>query len=1506
MPPTPENFLINPQTINVQAPQVQQQITPQPEYKEAEVSMPAPQQWIGGIDYGFNWSAVGAKAFEVGGKIYESLLQYSQRRRKEYAEDDLNNIQSIAVEKPDPSLNLYGTENFYKTQRNKLKNATRNALKKQGFSEEQIIKMLPEEGEATLNPSDLQLPSSDMENVLKLTRYNTLTDQEFVNTINRYNNEIWETSYNNFLDQAVNKRFGTVDPNMTPSDLKASYMETQQRLLDATDNRQDRAEQATMALEQYPMSNYLLKSVENVDIKLSEVRDKQINASLDSLIRGDISEDAFIDTVLKLEEQKKKDLTAIVFNLDESVDVESNLELRTQERINENPDTPYELKKSVIQYLDQNIFRISEELTTETDINKITRLQKQQTLLVEQREKVLKDIIEKTPSVLLKAENQRSFVDLNKQYQDMVTKSAQDQIQQITEKTVVQNIQQYSAVLNGLEQDIEEINNYRARLKTSKLPTPSEYLQLNDVSDVKFLSKSKQIVYKVLQENDETRVLESFDTVGGQEKLKQLAMVQSLKEAGIYTDTQGNPILKNEAQRLFWKHVMDTKGAGTGNSSVGFEVNRKTKETISRDKDTFKIQQLAAGGVGLTQKDVTDTQRLLIQQVLQGEERNPKNAAALFKKYSRDGAVDLAFILGDRKNRESLIEIFLQDPEGFNRNDLAVFNQKLTQDALSLGKDNVNRENLLTLGRFVNFVGNRIPSGTEQGVAAITKANPQVLVREFEGFENRYQQTLRTLQSGVADKDLITVYQAANTLWNGGTGITMGGNQLWDSLNKYPQFQPALELYSEKLNQDYFFDTDQLKGLVTSSNDTDDLLTPFVIAQVTAPQGSTPEQIVEQALAIFPMYGSRLGKTIGADGTVVPVVTKDPHGKLKHEQGDPLSPNIGDPEVTVSPVIATARTYESIVYGKIPNTLYKNGKQYLPDSQEETEKYKISKENMIEIMASAYPGLASVSQVKQDKITVDVMEALMDLFDKYPTADERIKRYDPRIEKWVYQYQADKNRKDAPSVVSRANFILDVLLSDGLTGKHALELGLNASSHSGLNLTNEELNIKRRFYRLEQFDGVPLRASEEKYQADLQSPDLVVTNQNGIGIAEPSFGEPVILRHPVTKEKINVNIAENTSFGISYNRAMEKPYSQEWLDSQTGTTWEWINLETNKLFTPLFPTNTYKNFEPNLNILESITWDQEANAFKYTSITLGTTGTETEKVSYLMPRVLKKQADNTPKYDTILRNQIYQDSQGNIKTPANQMQSTQVSPGTVSDKPYIDLISEFEGIRTDAYWDDTGKVWTIGKGTTTYRDGTPVKKGDKISKEEANNLMQDFVDTKIIPTLEETIPTWNEMNQNQRAALISFAYNVGPNFYNRKGFESITKAVSSVDTFNQVPEALKKYNKSSGKVLNGLTKRREAEANLWSSSKEKKFNAEESDYDYVTAEASGMKPDNTGHWGSVTNASIEDKKKYKLPDESYIILKGKKHRTWNLMEKAEEERGFKIVKHGDRYYSVPK
>ena len=88
------------------------------------------------------------------------------------------------------------------------------------------------------------------------------------------------------------------------------------------------------------------------------------------------------------------------------------------------------------------------------------------------------------------------------------------------------------------------------------------------------------------------------------------------------------------------------------------------------------------------------------------------------------------------------------------------------------------------------------------------------------------------------------------------------------------------------------------------------------------------------------------------------------------------------------------------------------------------------------------------------------------------------------------------------------------------------------------------------------------------------------------------------------------------------------------------------------------------------------------------------------------------------------------------------------------------------------------------------------------------------------------------------------------------------------------------------------------------------FNPEGSDYDYQTALAYGMGPTGTGedlgHWGSVAPTSDDERMLKDLPRDSYVMLKGKAHETFNKAEASEKERGSKVVKIGDRYYSIPK
>ena len=69
-------------------------------------------------------------------------------------------------------------------------------------------------------------------------------------------------------------------------------------------------------------------------------------------------------------------------------------------------------------------------------------------------------------------------------------------------------------------------------------------------------------------------------------------------------------------------------------------------------------------------------------------------------------------------------------------------------------------------------------------------------------------------------------------------------------------------------------------------------------------------------------------------------------------------------------------------------------------------------------------------------------------------------------------------------------------------------------------------------------------------------------------------------------------------------------------------------------------------------------------------------------------------------------------------------------PAPVTDIPAavavaLPLVKEFEGCRLEAYPDPEtgGEPWTIGWGSTTYGDGSPVKQGDRISQELADSLL---------------------------------------------------------------------------------------------------------------------------------------------------------------------------------------
>ena len=139
----------------------------------------------------------------------------------------------------------------------------------------------------------------------------------------------------------------------------------------------------------------------------------------------------------------------------------------------------------------------------------------------------------------------------------------------------------------------------------------------------------------------------------------------------------------------------------------------------------------------------------------------------------------------------------------------------------------------------------------------------------------------------------------------------------------------------------------------------------------------------------------------------------------------------------------------------------------------------------------------------------------------------------------------------------------------------------------------------------------------------------------------------------------------------------------------------------------------------------------------------------------------------------------------------------------------LNLIKEFEGLSLKPYL-DVVKIPTIGWGNTFYPDGKKVTLNDKpISEIEATELLsyvaqKDFAD-KIFPLIKVKV------SQNQFDAMVSLAYNIGVGNFSKS---TLLKKVNSGD-FDGASNEFLKWNKSGGKELLGLTKRRQREYEMF-------------------------------------------------------------------------------------------
>lgn len=153
------------------------------------------------------------------------------------------------------------------------------------------------------------------------------------------------------------------------------------------------------------------------------------------------------------------------------------------------------------------------------------------------------------------------------------------------------------------------------------------------------------------------------------------------------------------------------------------------------------------------------------------------------------------------------------------------------------------------------------------------------------------------------------------------------------------------------------------------------------------------------------------------------------------------------------------------------------------------------------------------------------------------------------------------------------------------------------------------------------------------------------------------------------------------------------------------------------------------------------------------------------------------------------------------------------SPAPAKEEPGVmeiaaALCRRFEGLYLTPYLCPAG-VPTIGYGATFYEDGTPVRMTDPpITRDRAEALLQWHLRTQFLPAVATLCPGAD--TEERVAALLDFTFNLGEGNLRAS---TLRRRVNAGE-WDDVPAQLLRWNKAGGRVLRGLTLRRQAEADL--------------------------------------------------------------------------------------------
>ena len=138
----------------------------------------------------------------------------------------------------------------------------------------------------------------------------------------------------------------------------------------------------------------------------------------------------------------------------------------------------------------------------------------------------------------------------------------------------------------------------------------------------------------------------------------------------------------------------------------------------------------------------------------------------------------------------------------------------------------------------------------------------------------------------------------------------------------------------------------------------------------------------------------------------------------------------------------------------------------------------------------------------------------------------------------------------------------------------------------------------------------------------------------------------------------------------------------------------------------------------------------------------------------------------------------------------------------VTSEEGIALIKKFEGCELTAY-QCSADVWTLGYGHTAG-----VSEGDTCTADEAETMLTEDLQ-KFEGYVNDLVEV--DLEQNQFDALVAWTYNLGPGALKES---TLLRKLNDGD-FKAAPFQIKRWNRAGGKVLDGLVRRRQAEALLF-------------------------------------------------------------------------------------------